>query len=848
MQKVTTCFTHTHTHTHTFKRTCASVFATILLLIFTGMKVNAQTPNWTQTYGSAFNDYGYSIEKTYDGGYIIGGTTSDDEDKKDILLLKLNSDGDTVWTRNLGSTYNDESYSVKQCRDSGFIVCGYKSNGSNSLDFYIIKTNASGTLAWNRTYGGALNEGSYSIIQTLDDGFAVCGYTASTGAGAKDMLLLKYNSNGYLQWQQNYGGLFDEVAYALAQTPDSGYMLAGTSKSYNNSTLNDVYCVRTNAQGDTLWTKNYAMAGNDIAYSVTVTNGNYFLIAGKSNTYNTTTTANYSAFALKINMQGNVLFFETYGTDANDVCAYTVKEMPDLSYVLAGTRADALCKLYYPRYIWVNNVYNVALKKDSVNVLNPDSSQLYQTRLDHLVSYLSTLKYSGAIITHLEDIFEDSAATTLQTQLQQVVTTMHTHGIPVVLNQFRGNEINRNPTVSKNKELDYLALSNLYNQAAPPLARFDGLELDYEFWQKVYGRANRWDTIGGIPVFILPFANIYTGYQNYLTIANAFKLAKADTANHYKILAQWIGQVFDCDSLNLDLDTIFNEVDDDQALMYTFDSLQFDRLVLSFFLEDTLVSNNPYNPLKDPLAFLKRPAIGNEINQYFSRLYLLGQNNYPTNVIPQFHAGEGDGGDSKLIKYLHGTGSWWGLPHYLNEAEQEFQNQYNDQDPILFTYQGLSSNDPYHFGTTNIFGGFEWFRYQIGPLEFAQLSARINDKIKSTYNPCVSVLRTINNATHIAVTSKVTYQERAIINVVVTGSSITLTVKNHDFQNTDAISVACYDALGRGISNTLTVQEVIVGNTTSINLQRNGLSGLLFFKVYEDSVCIGATKVLIFKK
>jgi hypothetical protein len=167
------------------------------------MKVNAQTPNWTQTYGSAFNDYGYSIEKTYDGGYIIGGTASDDEDKKDILLLKLNTDGDTMWTRNLGSTHNDESYCVKPCRDSGFIVCGYKSNGSNSLDFYIIKTNASGTLVWNRTYGGALNEGSYSIIQTMDDGFAVCGYTGSTGSGGKDMLLLKYDADGDMMWQKN---------------------------------------------------------------------------------------------------------------------------------------------------------------------------------------------------------------------------------------------------------------------------------------------------------------------------------------------------------------------------------------------------------------------------------------------------------------------------------------------------------------------------------------------------------------------------------------------------------------------------------------------------------------------
>jgi hypothetical protein len=657
-------------------------------------------------------------------------------------------------------------------------------------------------------------------------------------------------------WTKTYGTPFTDYGYSIDKTYDGGYIIGGTISNDNNN--KDIMLLRLDANGDTLWTKNYATAGNDIAYSVTVTNGNYFLIAGKTNTYNTTTTANYSAFALKINMQGNVLFFETYGTDANDVCAYTVKEMPDLSYVLAGTRADALCKLYYPRYIWVNNVYNVALKKDSVNVLNPDSSQLYQTRLDHLVTYLSTLKYSGVVITHLEDIFEDSAATTLQTQLQQVVTTMHTHGIPVILNQFRGNEINRNPTVSKNKELDYLVLSNLYNQTAPALARFDGLELDYEFWQRGYGKADGWDTIGGIPVFILPFANIYTGYQNYLTIANAFKLAKADTANHYKMLAQWIGQVFDCDTFDVNANDSTQEVADNAAFMYTFDSLQFDRLVLSFFLEDTLVSNNPYNPLKDSLAFLKRPAIGNEINQYFSRLYLLGQNNYPTNVIPQFHAGIGDDGTPRLQDYLLATpGTYWagtpssGLPHYLNEAEQEFQNQYNDQDPILFTYQGLSSNDPYHFGTTNIFGGFEWFRYQIGPLDYDSLAIRANDKIKAWHWVCGSTERINSNQllNPLSLNSNVTSVVLSLNpQPIVTNS--TLYIKNFSCDNPYDITLQCYDAMGKLITDGLQIVNV---ETTEfgIQLQLNKMdatsTGLLLIKVNYNNTCVGTVKALTVK-
>ncbi|MBL7927612.1 MAG: hypothetical protein JNK61_11965, partial [Bacteroidia bacterium] len=116
---------------------------------------------------------------------------------------------------------------------------------------YIIRTNAQGTELWNRTYGGALNDGSYSIIQTYDSGFAVCGYTASTGAGLKDMQLLKYNASGNLLWQKTYGGALDETAYALIQTSDSGFVLTGTTKSYSGNGNSDIYLLKTTSTGDT---------------------------------------------------------------------------------------------------------------------------------------------------------------------------------------------------------------------------------------------------------------------------------------------------------------------------------------------------------------------------------------------------------------------------------------------------------------------------------------------------------------------------------------------------------------------------------------------------------------------
>jgi hypothetical protein len=718
-------------------------------------------------------------------------------------------------------------------------------------------------------------------------------------------------------WTKTYGTPYTDYGYSIDKTYDGGYMLAGTSKSYNNSTLNDVYCVRTNAQGDTLWTKNYAMAGNDIAYSVTVTNGNYFLIAGKTNTYNTTTTANYSAFALKINMQGNVLFFETYGTDANDVCAYTVKEMPDLSYVLAGTRADAqnnpyphiikigewgevidsiysdtpaeirsfcitdnqtivtvgkmfnattgwdiyfeadaLCKLYYPRYIWVNNVFNKALAAQPNNIIVFDTGsntwQVDNQKLGDLSSYLSTLKYSGIVITHLEDVFKNADSTQLKNCMAQVVASLHNMGFPTILNQFRTDEEDMTAIDSRDFMIKHLSSSILYNQTVQPLERFDGLLLDYEFWGEDYAMNTG-------------YAEINDGYRYFDAIAHEFTAAKANPANHFKTLAMWIGNtVFACDTCDFNGDgfsgnNTIHARPDDEALMNMFDSQQFDRLVLSFFLDDEVTPANSTNPFKSPITFLQRPASGNNINQFFARLYYLGENNYPTNVIPQFHAGYGNGTASnpKLENYLNGTGPWWtllangnGAPRFLHEVEQIFHDQYYD--PLIFASQGqniVAPND--NWGTTAITKGFEWFRYQIGPLDYSTLGARANDKIKIYHWTCGSTLRLSQPATHVATLTNT--NANAMVELSVTPQPLQsngqLILKNFNCDDIDNIRFNFYNSNGQQLDNAIVVKQIVQSAFAIVAAIANkaNYEGLVLIQATHQNQVIASAKSLIIK-
>ena len=120
------------------------------------------------------------MQQTTDGGYIIGGyTNSYGAGGCDLYLVKANSQGDTLWTRTYGTRYDDESHSVLQTTDSGYIMAGSTDSGLFSENAYLIKTDAQGDTLWTRTYGGENYARFYSVQQTADGGFIMIGAARS---------------------------------------------------------------------------------------------------------------------------------------------------------------------------------------------------------------------------------------------------------------------------------------------------------------------------------------------------------------------------------------------------------------------------------------------------------------------------------------------------------------------------------------------------------------------------------------------------------------------------------------------------------------------------------------------
>ena len=234
----------------------------------------------------AFQSEGFSVQQTSDGGYIVAGYNAPAQSsitRNDIYVIKTNSSGDTIWSKTYGGTDNDEGNSVRQTTDGGYIIAGYtRSFGAGSYDVYVIKTNASGDTLWTRTYGGTGDDYGYSVQQTSDGGYIVAGQTSSFGAGGYDVWVIKTNASGDTLWTRTYGGTGDDYGHSVQQTSDGGYIIGGYTTSFGAGSA-DVYLIKTDASGDTLWTRTCGGTWDDFGYSVRQTSDKGYIVAGASN-------------------------------------------------------------------------------------------------------------------------------------------------------------------------------------------------------------------------------------------------------------------------------------------------------------------------------------------------------------------------------------------------------------------------------------------------------------------------------------------------------------------------------------------------------------------------------------
>jgi len=217
-----------------------------------------------------------------------------------MAMIALRAQPNIEWQAALGGSAEDIAYDVEPCPDGGYIVVGSSrsedgdiSENFNWRDFWVVKLTASGTLDWQANYGGSNHEDARDVLATADGGYVVVGQTASedgqvTGLhGSSDYWVLKLSSNGDIEWEKTLGGSGSEFGYAIEQTADGGYYVAGGSQSSNGDVSGnyggvDYWVVRLSPTGDIIWENHYGGSRDDLAFSLDKTTDGGCIVAGRT--------------------------------------------------------------------------------------------------------------------------------------------------------------------------------------------------------------------------------------------------------------------------------------------------------------------------------------------------------------------------------------------------------------------------------------------------------------------------------------------------------------------------------------------------------------------------------------
>ena len=259
--------------------------------------------SWQKTYGGDDYDLAYSIQQTSDGGFIVAGVTdSYGSGSRDIWVLKLTSTGSVSWQKTYGGDDYDLAYSIQQTSDGGFIVAGVTdSYGSGVYDIWVLKLTSTGSVSWQKTYGGSSNDYARSIQQTSDGGFIVAGVTDSYGSGVYDIWVLKLTSTGSVSWQKTYGGANTDQANSIQQTSDGGFIVAGVTNSDGAGSY-DIWVLKLTSTGSVSWQKTYGGSQMDLGYSIQQTSDGEFIATGETPSYGNS----YDIWVLKLDTTGNI--------------------------------------------------------------------------------------------------------------------------------------------------------------------------------------------------------------------------------------------------------------------------------------------------------------------------------------------------------------------------------------------------------------------------------------------------------------------------------------------------------------------------------------------------------------
>ena len=288
---------------------------------------------WEHSYGGSAQDWGFDMDLTDDGGFILTGfTRSFDVSGRDVYLVKLDAAGSQEWDTPLGGVANDVGEAVIQTSDGGYLVAGNFNIGSTyTKEGLLIKVDADGQEQWQQTYGGSGEDEFMGVVECAAGGYAMAGHTNSFGGGHKGWIV-RVDAAGDLQWQRfvSLAGHGDDHFTGLVETPAGDLVASGYSGDGNTFPSFNANITALDATGTQLWSRTFDASNYDRAYAISGAPDGGFALAGKSLSMMTIWHTDAS---------GNMLWVQHFGTITGGD-GYAVMPTSDGGYLLGGHNYD----------------------------------------------------------------------------------------------------------------------------------------------------------------------------------------------------------------------------------------------------------------------------------------------------------------------------------------------------------------------------------------------------------------------------------------------------------------------------------------------------------------------------
>jgi len=296
---------------------------------------------WTKQLGSSSEDYGYSVAVDSSGNIYVAGYTAGNLDgntsagNEDMILIKYNPAGIKLWTRQLGSSNNDEALGVGVDGSGNVYVAGATSGDFDghthigSFDIFLVKYNTDGVKQWSRQMGTAATDEAYALTVDSSGNSYITGLTAgnldgNTNAGVEDMFLVKYDTAGTKQWTKLLGTSSKDYGYGVAVDGDGNIYVAGTTEGSMDGNTSaggeDIFLVKYNAAGTLQWIRQMGSSTDDEIWGIAMdASGSIFIVGSTDGPIDGNTNAgSWDMFLVKFNSSGIRQWTRQLGTTDND--------------------------------------------------------------------------------------------------------------------------------------------------------------------------------------------------------------------------------------------------------------------------------------------------------------------------------------------------------------------------------------------------------------------------------------------------------------------------------------------------------------------------------------------------